>query len=40
MHKEEGTGREWGDAIWSFVVNGLALLPLFSDSAGHTLVKE
>jgi len=36
----EGTVRERSDAPWSFVVDGRALLPLFSDSAGHSLVKE
>src|SRR2546426_12758851 len=40
MHKEEGTGIRWGDAQWSFIVDGLALLPLFSDSAGRSSVKE
>jgi len=39
-HKEEGTGIQWGDAPRSLVVDGRARLPLFSDSAGPSLVKE
>src|SRR6266446_8951451 len=39
-HKEGGTVRERGDTSWSLLVDGRALLPLFSDSAGRSLVKE